>query len=387
MIKSCEMFPLHELFLQLAAIPSYHSALRAIGWPSLGAQRQLVEDFNPRNYAFLASKKRADNSTFSPPISYQRAIFRYLEKSIEDLEWGLEKVEYDDDFIENCVMVMGKSFEGSMLRIFFSGDIDPKDIGYASYPLLYSGNTPPQPRIPFLVKRAFHQVGTKVWGAGLFLAELFQYMTIDCNDVWRGKVLFELGSGVGITGILVGRGLPSNLQPHRIIMTDCFDEVLNILNHNISLIDSSEDNEAVCDLSSEYCNWSSPSSILCSQLKMHSPHCIFAADCTYSEDLNLLLISLFELYLTTNCSTSEEPQEVVKSFLPTFLLKNGVMFVLIACTIRHPDTFNHFKEHLFASPLLQVADISEDAHKIISTPLYTYDFRENIRLFCITARR
>jgi hypothetical protein len=405
-----ELLPLEELYFQLAPIAEYPPVLQQLEtWPTAAAQHAMALKLNPRNHRFLVHQPVEPNISFLPPLTYQKAIYRYLERSVgNDIfarfdstgEIDFEE-DLDDEFIEQCVQVINAVTNAKDHPLQFSEEIEPQHVGFASYPVPFAEDVDTEPnssthisthsRVPILVKKSFHQVGTKVWGAGLFLAELFQYVSIN-DDLFRDKILFELGAGVGITGLLMSKGLPKHAQPRRIVMTDCFEEVLNMMKFNVSLLQGSElENKSTCELVVEHCDWSDDSEAIKAQLTRHFPDCLFAADCTYSEDLNLLLISLFELYLTLSIAATKHDSALLPTndidFIPSQLLKNGERFVLIACTIRHPDTFRHFETHLHASSLLDVCDISTMAHEIIQRPLYYYDFRENIRLFCITKKK
>ncbi len=67
----------------------------------------------------------------------------------------------------------------------------------------------------------------KVWEAGGALAEYL----VKNSDLIRDKKVLELGSGVGLTGIVIA-GLCGTKQVH---MTDFTDDTLSNLEHNISM--------------------------------------------------------------------------------------------------------------------------------------------------------
>lgn len=380
-------------------------------WPSPAAQRVLLTLLNPCNHSFLTNTKD-DVKQYIPPLSYRRAVFRVFEKQIRYLPPPIEEPQedededdfkevYADELVDYCMELLNESTSkvpSSAVSLYGDTHEDAAHIGYASYavPFYDSPNnthnhTEHPHRIPICIKKTFTQVGTKIWGAGLFLAEVFQYMTFlqDTNvGVWKDKVVLELGAGVGITGILIGRGLPVTLQPKRIILTDCFEEVMNILHHNIACLPIATEENRLCELIGDAIDWSTVSP---EQIHGYEADCLIAADCTYSEDLNLLLIELFQVYLSKRtssvaCSDVDEIAQQRKTFLPIYLLQQHIPFVLIACTIRHPDTFEHFVKNLYAVESLQVYDVSEMAHELNCKPLYEYDFRSNIRLFCIVGK-
>jgi hypothetical protein len=125
--------------------------------------------------------------------------------------------------------------------------------------------------------------------------------------------------------------------------------------------------------------------------------CLFAADCTYSEDLNLSLIAVFEDYLVNNPLSKErtlslegDNESSPSFFLPLILLEKNIPFVLIACTVRNEETFSHFCFHLSKSSILRFHDLSEEIRENRSEeafpyfPSFSYDSSTpDIRVFCI----
>ncbi|KAJ0726556.1 putative calmodulin-lysine N-methyltransferase [Helianthus annuus] len=91
----------------------------------------------------------------------------------------------------------------------------------------------------------FDLTGQLVWpGARL----LNQYISNNV-ELLQGSSALELGSGVGVTGILCSRFC------HKVVLTDHNDEVLKILNKNIELHESSEDSNSCAALSAEKLEW------------------------------------------------------------------------------------------------------------------------------------
>ncbi|XP_056169002.1 uncharacterized protein LOC115677282 isoform X3 [Syzygium oleosum] len=76
----------------------------------------------------------------------------------------------------------------------------------------------------------FDLTGQLVWPGAMLLNEFLSKNV----DLLRGCSVIELGSGVGITGILCGRFC------REVVLTDHNDEVLKILQKNIELHSSSE---------------------------------------------------------------------------------------------------------------------------------------------------
>ncbi|OIT34522.1 hypothetical protein A4A49_03810 [Nicotiana attenuata] len=91
----------------------------------------------------------------------------------------------------------------------------------------------------------FDLTGQLVWpGAEL----LNDYLTKNANML-QGCSVIELGSGVGITGVLCSRFC------REVVMTDHNEEVLKILNKNIKLQESLDDSICCAELKAEKLEW------------------------------------------------------------------------------------------------------------------------------------
>ncbi|CAN4120995.1 unnamed protein product [Withania somnifera] len=84
-----------------------------------------------------------------------------------------------------------------------------------------------------------------VWPGAVLLND---YLTKNA-DMLQGCSVIELGSGVGITGVLCSRFC------REVVMTDHNDEVLKILKKNIKLQESSDDSMCCAELKAEKLEW------------------------------------------------------------------------------------------------------------------------------------
>lgn len=91
----------------------------------------------------------------------------------------------------------------------------------------------------------FDLTGQMVWPG----AEILNDYLSKNSDMLRGCSVIELGSGVGVTGILCSRFC------NEVTMTDHNDEVLKILTRNIELHDSSKSSVCSAELKSEKLEW------------------------------------------------------------------------------------------------------------------------------------
>ncbi|CAN2391126.1 methyltransferase activity [Pristimantis euphronides] len=69
--------------------------------------------------------------------------------------------------------------------------------------------------------------GLVTWEAALFLAE----WAIENNDIFYNRMILELGSGIGLTGLVICK----TCSPKKYIFSDCHQKVLQQLRENIQL--------------------------------------------------------------------------------------------------------------------------------------------------------
>ncbi|CBI24279.3 unnamed protein product, partial [Vitis vinifera] len=96
----------------------------------------------------------------------------------------------------------------------------------------------------------FDLTGQLVWPGAMLLND---YLSKNA-EILRGCSVIELGSGVGVTGILCSRFC------HEVVLTDHNEEVLKILNKNIELHTSSE-NRNCTGLVAKKLEWGSSTQI------------------------------------------------------------------------------------------------------------------------------
>lgn len=147
----------------------------------------------------------------------------------------------------------------------------------------------------------------------------------------KGKVILELGSGVGLAGLVIVR----LCQPRRYVFSDCHSSVLHMLCKNVTLNCSQISGDV--SVSDENCyrnlklqlkrgnsiveviefNWEEVDELL--NENFVEPDVIVAADILYDESVFPILIKTFKL----------------------LMIKNNC-YVIIAATIRNPSTYSRF---------------------------------------------
>lgn len=335
-------------------------------WPCHQAQEELLNCFDPLKNTFII-EDQDEIPNLVPPVSYRRHLLKLLEKDILSYSITSDEEPISDTFMEELSKVMMSKLadEDPGFLSYTTPDIEPK-------------------RVPIFIKKSHNQVGTKVWSAGLYLVEFFHALSKECGQAlinWKDKTVLELGSGVGITGVLLGEGV-NQIPLKKIVMSDLPPEVLQVLDYNVKILPSpSIEKYSVYPL-----DWTQLGEFEDSLLRDSS--FLFAADCTYSEDLNSALLILFERYFQLRLTSINKDINDYLSLLQseTFsllsYLQSDLPLVFLACTIRNPTTYQHLQNTLAGSNLIKVIDITTNPQINIEC-LYKYPFRENIHLLCI----
>lgn len=151
--------------------------------------------------------------------------------------------------------------------------------------------------VPFRVQRIHNEVGLRVWEAGLFLAELCLHSP---PQLFAEKNVLELGAGLGLTGILLARGLGEAHAPAKTLLTDWTDIVLDNIQHNIAVnFDEQErkhkdeqgeqglelsTGKSSIDIQTKLLDWRAVTSVA-DVIPLGRADVTLVADCTYSEDI------------------------------------------------------------------------------------------------------
>ncbi|XP_077068722.1 protein-lysine N-methyltransferase EEF2KMT [Siphateles boraxobius] len=165
--------------------------------------------------------------------------------------------------------------------------------------------------------------GLVTWEAALYLAE----WALDNTHIFKSKTVLELGSGIGLTGIVVC--LSSSLTKY--IFSDCHQTVLQRLKENITNCLTNSDSHSA-PVSVEELHWENVSD---EQLQRLQANTIIAADVVYDPDIIACLVKLLSRLL--NCKVQENHPDVY-----------------IASTVRNPETYDCFKEQLERAGLRHV---------------------------------
>jgi hypothetical protein len=191
-------------------------------------------------------------------------------------------------------------------------------------------------------------------------------------------------------------------------MTDFHPDVVTNLKHNIYVNysnsctadddddDAAPDNTA-CVLEAAVLDWSTA---VPENFRLYGASVMIAADCTYCEGSNVHLVRAMQCFLTTMREEASQEASSLRSprvdsccddasrpdsrYLQ-LLLAQQQPFVLVACTVRQEDTFQHFAQ-LLVDRGLRVIDLTLWARQegLPAVPPYHYpESIDSIKLLCI----
>ncbi|XP_076122331.1 protein-lysine N-methyltransferase EEF2KMT [Alosa pseudoharengus] len=188
--------------------------------------------------------------------------------------------------------------------------LEEKSTCYKSY-FLPSGGTVSLTESQAVISEG--TTGLVTWEAALYLTE----WALENPQMFSGRTLLELGSGVGLTGIAICR----SCKPRKYVFSDFHPRVLQKLRTNVNLNSHDLSDVSVCV---EELDWAEVSE---DQLIDIDANTVIAADVVYDPDIVDCLVSLLGRVL--KCSTT-----------------SGQPDVYIASTIRNPETYSFFKKQL-----------------------------------------
>uniref|UniRef100_A0A8C7XX42 Eukaryotic elongation factor 2 lysine methyltransferase n=1 Tax=Oryzias sinensis TaxID=183150 RepID=A0A8C7XX42_9TELE len=184
--------------------------------------------------------------------------------------------------------------------------------------------------------------GLVTWEAALYLAE----WALDHPQLFAGRTVLELGSGVGMSGISICR----SCSPRRFVFSDCHPAVLQKLRQNVRLNGLGSDSRPAVRV--DRLDWTTATG---EELRAIGADAVVAADVVFDPDLTGSLVQLLSKLLQRP-STEAQP------------------LVLICSTIRNPQTYGGFKLQLEKAGL---------GHEAMSEParhVFPYDRATPIEL-------
>ncbi|KAH0712702.1 hypothetical protein KY290_008283 [Solanum tuberosum] len=174
----------------------------------------------------------------------------------------------------------------------------------------------------------FDLTGQLVWPGAVLMND---YLTQNANML-QGCSVIELGSGVGITGVLCSRFCRG------VVMTDHNDEVLKILKKNIKLQECSDDSMCCTELKAEKLEWGRSDQLNC--ILQEHPE---GFDLVLGADIYILQANVPLLFDTVELLLRDRDQKKCK-FILAYVSRAKVCPYLTAevLILRTVDMFSHF---------------------------------------------
>lgn len=394
-----------RLFLQ---VPPKTILLPAIynlpGWPSSGVQQKLIQAIDQTIRQYPPSKRwlgsickdleanilqfQSNWSKLSPSEAESRVSCETSDSNngviSQDLSSDLTSTnnphiqDYDNGKLLDEYEVCEELIE--LIMFNYSRPDTEEDESFVSF--VVDGNM-----FHFKTLRSHNQVGTKIWGAGIFLIDFFLRLIEDNPWIRSNNLeLLELGAGVGITGIVLKKLLPQC----SVMLTDFDGGILEIMRENLTVNFSNDsaaersesdlmDSDARRKIDVKQLDWT-----LLAQMNdvLISSDVIFAADCVYSEDLQRPLLLTIRNILSRTSQAKRFDQQRMK--LGDLDLPLPCAF--IASTERNTETYSNFLSCLEElSDDLNYFDATayvKDVQSRSKLDLY-YEFRDLMRVACV----
>ena len=351
-----------DLCLQMAPVETILTKIVQLdGWPSISCQDLII------SHCFGYSGSNQLCRAFPP----SKLWLKHFAKKIEFCLQSYEENDSDDLFSDLLIKFI---IEAKTCLV------DNDDSAFISYRDIFDSKV----YSTLKVLRSHNQVGTRVWEAGLFLAELLVLL----KGKFRGKTIVELGAGVGVTGVIYMKSILSSIErPNRFILTDFDQVVVDNLTYNISLNFSSIIGDSKSPLiCSKMLDWSTVTE---KDILEINADIVLAADCTYAEDTNTHLVNCLRMFILAKqfdtCAKSVSATSSGKMVEDVIFV--GAPLALVACTVRNPVTYNDFLSKLEQCPDIRWSDETEWALEVVPQPIYYYENRSQIRIIAISAAK
>lgn len=393
------MAPVDEVIQLMRAIPEY---------PSVDAQDEFCRHIVHSSYAHVPPSKR-----------WMKSLLKRMEKDLCNAEMSDDLTELFLTFLTSQEYADDTEFCDEAFITFIPVHESDESGGNSTL------------TTTIRVLRLHNEVGTRIWEAGLYLAEiLYGYPSL-----LTGKVVVELGAGSGATLLLVVKNCCSSEReiylPSTALLTDNMPTVLENLKYNVELnatgrvllpqgnspsdmpyiysakrdVDDATTTAGAalqCLVSVQHLDFETAT---VEQSRRLQADVILVADCTYSEDIHAPLVGVLEKLLciptsqfmsscsstSNNTSSSNNSNSNSNYSNPIEVLMRRAAagdrpVCLLAATIRNPPTYAHFIDTLNANNNLQWDDVTDFSKTLAGEQRYRYDYRDSIRILLITAR-
>ena len=287
-----EMGPVEEVYQLVRALP---------GWPGVVAQDTLCRDVIRSVYY---------TKVHPPSPRWLKSLLKRLEQDVlqssgeDGFSDALAEVFMQQQHLAADVADRTEFHDESFITF-----LPPRDEALADALRGKSGRASSATTLRVL--RLHNDVGTRIWEAGLFLAEILHR----APELLAGKAVVELGAGSGVTTLLAVKHCCTALRarhlPRSAVVTDHMPAVLENLEYNVELNaalerprqpqdvakrafvyrdtgpDGSSDAAPECVVSVQPLDFATATVAQCARF---DADVVLVADCTYSEEIIVHLV-------------------------------------------------------------------------------------------------
>ncbi|DBA02854.1 TPA: hypothetical protein N0F65_006644 [Lagenidium giganteum] len=274
---------------------------------------------------------------FPPHKSY---VYRFIKTVTDTLEATNHEV---------CDDLMGELMVFVLQSKLAQDAISDEDMHHVSF-------TVPRPSpaettvVTCRVATVFNEVGLKIWEAGWFLADYI----VAFPEQFRGRVVLELGAGVGLTGLVLAK---CRAHPARVVLSDYAPLVMQNLRYNIELNASDLD----CPVDAVTLDWEKWEPEEDGDASMR-PDILLAGDCVYDVAAFPALMTVLHAFLGNDAGEEGTRREAI-----------------FATTVRNKKTFQCFLDQLHQHRI-EYDDITESARQRMHQSICIGATEQDIRL-------
>eukprot|EP01125_Pyxidicula_operculata_P008077 TRINITY_DN2731_c0_g1_i1.p1 TRINITY_DN2731_c0_g1~~TRINITY_DN2731_c0_g1_i1.p1 ORF type:complete len:369 (-),score=88.70 TRINITY_DN2731_c0_g1_i1:134-1240(-) len=223
-------------------------------------------------------------------------------------------------------------------------------------------------------------VGLTSWEAGFYLAEFIA----DNPELFIGKNVLELGTGIGLTGVAMAKIIDSyisekkisTIKKTKIILTDYTEEIIENIKYNVIINDLKVNtDDSMVDVLE--LDWENPSP----ESLMLKPQILIAADLVYDPGLITALVPIIKTFLELDHDNSSDDHSNVNVDVGSGSSGSSCYpCAYVATTRRNPKTFEFYLETLKKNGI----DHRDITPLQSTTPIFNYKNKQNIVLSYLT---
>ncbi|KAJ0401896.1 hypothetical protein ATCC90586_009018 [Pythium insidiosum] len=285
---------------------------------------------------------------FAPQPIY---TYRFLKRYMDALE-GVG-ADVSDALAEELIQLV------SVSSVLDPTSLDPDHMHHVTYRVPRQiARTEQDVTVTCRVASVFNEVGLKIWEAGWFLAEY----ALAHRELFEQRSVLELGAGVGITGIILGKCVAAR----RLLLSDYAPKVMQNLRYNIEINAQLGRPYLAHDVAAEVIDWETWQPAEEGSDDTIRPDILLAGDCVYDVSTFPSLVRVLHAFLGPRQEQPSAPSPYREA--------------IFAATIRNQATFEAFLSTLAEHQIMYEDITSASLARMTPEPLFPYENRHQIRL-------